>query len=47
MKLKLLQWLINMILKKKGYVKCPNCRNYTHPGNYCEKCGEVIKVVVK
>lgn len=26
-------------LKINGYVKCPRCRNYTHPGNYCEQCG--------
>lgn len=32
----LLQELIN---KKQKMIKCKNCSQYTHKGNFCEQCG--------
>ncbi|GEP71998.1 hypothetical protein LRA02_08660 [Lentilactobacillus rapi] len=38
-KIKVPDFIYTAALKRKGYIKCPKCKHFTHPGNYCEYCG--------
>lgn len=35
-------WIMNLFFEKSRYAECSHCRNYTHLGNYCERCGQKL-----